>query len=110
VEGAYTLTGERRDYRGRAGVFDGISPKRPLGRGGYGAVEVAARFSSTDLQDETLGGDTGTVLGAGVNWYPRDDLKVSLGGQRVERERIRRGMARPDVEDTVVQMRLQANF
>lgn len=71
VYGSWFLTGESRPYNKSTGVFARVRPRRdmwPWGNG-WGAVEVAARYSHLDLNDGRVRGgimDIGTV---GVNWY-----------------------------------------
>ena len=50
VQGSYLLTGEHRPYNRALGIFSGIRPKRNfLEDGGWGAWELAARYSYLDL-------------------------------------------------------------
>lgn len=104
VEAGWVLTGETREYRTRRGVFRGIKPRKPLGEGGFGAVELAARYSKTDLADATLGGETGRVMGVGVNWTPVNAVRVQLNVLDIEER-----SASVD-SDTVTQMRVQFSF
>lgn len=62
VEGSWFLTGEKSNYR--QGKF--IRPD--ISREG-GAWELAARFSTIDLNDEDVEGGTEENLAFGVNWY-----------------------------------------
>lgn len=84
VEAAWALSGERRSYSTRYGIIGGIEPIRPLTQGGFGAWELATRASSTDLRDG--GGDRGRIAAVGLNWYPLDRLRLSVGAQRELRE------------------------
>jgi len=61
---SYFLTGENRAYKTSSGVFSRVKPKQPfmIGKGGWGAWEVAGRISHLDLQD----GPYNPFLGAGV--------------------------------------------
>ncbi|MGH8596359.1 MAG: OprO/OprP family phosphate-selective porin, partial [Gammaproteobacteria bacterium] len=89
--GSWFLTGESRNYKADRGIFDIIQPKRPfsLKDGGWGAWEVAVRFSSIDLTDGRVAGGVENDVTAGINWYPTaytrlmvnyvDVLKVSGG-------------------------------
>lgn len=110
VEGSWALTGERRDYSTRQGTFDGLKPKRPFNparglKSGPGAIEIAARYSATDLTDPTLGGEEGRVASVGLNWTPVNSVRVQLNALSIEEKR---GAVKED--DTVVQMRLQFSF
>jgi phosphate-selective porin OprO/OprP len=68
---SWALTGESRPYSRRSGSFRGIDPKRK-----WGAVELAARYSTLDLNDGGVdGGDEDNVT-AGLNWYIRRNLRL----------------------------------
>jgi phosphate-selective porin OprO/OprP len=78
----YFLTGEHRPYDRKAGAIDRVIPNRNMkfcgdnGNGcGYGAWEVAARFSYLDLSDENIQGGTLTDYTVGVNWFLNPYLK-----------------------------------
>ncbi len=84
IEAGWCLTGEKRGYSTRYGTVGGIKPYRPVTAGGFGAWELAARWSATDLREG--GGDWGRVASVGLNWYPIDPLRISIGAQRAHRE------------------------
>lgn len=85
VEASYALTGEQRHYKPSAGAYSGLTPAHPFspGSGGWGAWEVAARYSIVDLNDG-LGSATGIAGGKqqvyafGLNWYPSTNLRFML--------------------------------
>jgi phosphate-selective porin OprO/OprP len=91
---SYFLTGEHRGYdRQRAG-FGRVAVRRPLVRTdgapatGFGAVELAARFTVADFDSPNLvveptvpptGSPTGTIqyqMTLGVNWYLNDYTRL----------------------------------
>jgi len=79
VQGAYTLTGESRPYK--EGVFSRIKPKEnfSLKNGGWGAWELAARYTHLDLTDAALAGAVGGELDDyvfGINWYLNPTLRM----------------------------------
>ncbi|MEE9329530.1 MAG: porin, partial [Parvularculaceae bacterium] len=49
----------------------------PVGKGGYGAVSVVARFDSIDLQDSLYVGKLDTTI-LGVDWWPTHNTRASL--------------------------------
>ena len=51
VYGSYYLTGESRRYNWKSGSYKQTKIKNPLGKGGLGAWEVAARFSSGEYDN-----------------------------------------------------------
>lgn len=68
IQGSYVLTGESRSYKN--GVFGGIKPNSSAG-----AWEVAARFSSADLNDAGITGGEMDNLTLGLNYYATADLR-----------------------------------
>jgi phosphate-selective porin OprO/OprP len=79
VQVAYYLTGESRSYTLTSGVFDRIVPNRnvALGAPGWGAWQVAARFSRLDLDDRDVSGGTETNGTFAINWYPSPITRLS---------------------------------
>jgi phosphate-selective porin OprO/OprP len=79
-EASYVLTGESRKYSNSGGAFGGINPKDPFvyGAGGYGAWEIAGRYSYTNLNDLDIPAVRGGVLTnttLGLNWYPNSNIR-----------------------------------
>ncbi len=71
AEVGYFLTGgDSRTYKG--GKFDRIKPKNPVGKGGFGAVQVNARYDYLDLNDAGLIGGTQNSYGVSLVWTPTD--------------------------------------
>jgi phosphate-selective porin OprO/OprP len=68
---SYLITGEHRNYGRPSGTFYRLEPKRNfhLRQGGWGAWEVAARFSFIDLNDGAIRGGKEANFTAGLNWY-----------------------------------------
>jgi phosphate-selective porin OprO/OprP len=72
AEASWYLTGESRPYDPVAGCFSRLFPNHNFnwGRGGaWGAWELAARVSYTDLDSGTVQGGKLSLLFGGVNWY-----------------------------------------
>tara|TARA_R100000789_G_scaffold58494_1_gene56436 strand:- start:39845 stop:41338 length:1494 start_codon:yes stop_codon:yes gene_type:complete len=66
----YFLTGEKRVYNRKNGVFGRVKPNSNFGDcGGTGAWEIAGRWSYIDLNDENIQGSRLNDLTAGLNWY-----------------------------------------
>ncbi len=91
AEGSWTVTGEHRRYIPTTGAYSGIRPDHPVafGRGGgWGALELAARFSYINLNDHNTAAiptATGGVFGGranaytfGINWYPIYNIRFML--------------------------------
>ena len=69
VTGSWAITGESRAYRKRSGVFEPLPVSRPVNQGGWGAVELAFRYSNTDLTDGLIDGGEMDIYSLGVNWW-----------------------------------------
>lgn len=83
VQLSWAVTGERRGYSTRRGVFGALKPNQSLFNGGPGAIELALRYSEADLRDAGIPGDTGDTLAAGINWYPSENLRASVNYVRI---------------------------
>lgn len=82
-EVAYTLTGESRGYKN--GNFGYLKPAKPfsLKNGGWGAWELAARYSEADLNDgEFKGGGLSNVTVA-LNWYINNNFRLMANYTRM---------------------------
>lgn len=69
AQAAYILTGEHRPYNFKGGVLGRIVPDNDFGQCGYGAFEVAARWSMLDLNDADVRGGNLNTTTLGLNWY-----------------------------------------
>jgi len=58
-------------YQMSHGFFAKVDPKNNFhfGNGGWGAWELAGRFSFIDLNDEGIRGGKETSFTSGLNWY-----------------------------------------
>ena len=77
VQASAFLTDDNRAYKKSSGAFAKVKPKNNFdwfGKDGWGAWEVAARWSETDLDMGVSGGGV-TV---GVNWYLNPNMKIML--------------------------------
>lgn len=101
VEGSWVLSGESRGYSAANAAFNNPKPRVNFSpnNGGWGAFELAARYSTLDLNDNegVIGGalPAGGVRGGeqrigtiGLNWYPNPVLKFTLQAQNVQAGRI----------------------
>jgi len=85
----WSLSGESRRYDPFTASFHGLIPDAPLGKSGLGAWEVAARYSSMDL-DSHPGGSGGVAGGiqdiwsVGLNWYPNPTVRFLLDYSNIQ--------------------------
>lgn len=97
---SYFLTGEHRGYDRRFGTFDrpkvanNFNPKNCADGGdecgevanpGWGAWELAYRYSYLDLNDNGINGGLLSQHTFGVNWYFNDNFKVQFNYLNVHR-------------------------
>ena len=95
LQGAWTITGEQHKYIPGSGAYGAINPEHPfsLSPFGWGAWELAARYSIMNLNDNTSSGLKGgaaagagngiiggrqQVVTLGVNWYVNSNIKFLL--------------------------------
>jgi len=76
---AWVVTGESRPYKTSTGLIGRPKPKNPLNpaNGDWGALELAARYSTLDLSDEGFNGGELDTVTLGANWYPNNYLRFS---------------------------------
>lgn len=94
VQASYSFGG-RRKYLPATGAYSGVIPDHPLSMSlngfgnGWGAFEVAGRYSYVNLNDAVTAGTAQTTTGgvyggnqhtwtAGLNWYPNNNLRFML--------------------------------
>jgi phosphate-selective porin OprO and OprP len=99
LQGSWLITGEHRRYNPATGSFQNPRPKSPFAQGGWGAFELAARYSHTDLNfdegsfgtapvaDAIRGGEQ-DVLALGLNWYLNPNFKVLFNYLMIDVDRL----------------------
>jgi phosphate-selective porin OprO/OprP len=100
LQGSWVITGENRRYNPANGSFQNPRARQPFSRdGGIGAWELAARYSSMDLNfDEGMDGTAavaGSVRGGeqsiftlGVNWYLNPNFKLMMNYLLIDVDRL----------------------
>ena len=91
AQASWMITGESRTYNNASGAYNGVVPKDPFyGKGGWGAWEIAARYSYMNLNDhlgfvQVNGTGTGGAAGGkqqvytvGLNWYATRNVRFML--------------------------------
>ncbi|QPF82397.1 porin [Bradyrhizobium genosp. L] len=81
----YVLTGETHSYNAANAAYGGVKPANPfsLAGGGWGAWEIAGRFSQMNLNDQlaTAAGVAGgrqNVYTLALNWYVNSNVRFML--------------------------------
>jgi phosphate-selective porin OprO/OprP len=72
------LTGEQRNYNRTGGYFGRVSPAHPLFHGGWGAWEVAGRYSWVDLNSGGISGGKFDRWSAALSWYATDHMRFEF--------------------------------
>src|ERR1700732_3872826 len=106
LQASYSIGGMRH-YDPSRGAYTGVIPEAPMvwGGGGWGALELAARYTFVNLNSPNLttaslgpafsapgvftggtttyGGGKETTYGVGLNWYPNNNMKFMLDYEHV---------------------------
>lgn len=104
---SWFLTGESRPYRRDIGAFGQVIPKHSFSShsGGWGAWEIAMRYSYLDLKDENIDGGRITSATAGLNWYMSRNVTMRFNAGYND---IKGGKTPGNVR--IAQARLSINF
>ena len=100
--GSWFATGEYRRYNAKKGAFKQIRPKSR-----YGALEIAARYSEIDLEDENITGGEEDNITLGVNWYLNRNIRFMANHIWVDTDPDRNGNSE---SPNIFQLRAQALF
>ncbi|MDA1018116.1 MAG: porin [Planctomycetota bacterium] len=107
VQSGLILTGEHRPYDRKSGVLGRIVPREDFGlSSGYGAWEIAARWSYLDLNDGDISGGQLHDVTAGLNWYLNRYTKLQLNYIRAFLKTPGLGNSNADI----VALRAQVDF
>ena len=88
VTGSWALTGETRAYRKRGGTFNPLPVATPVNQGGWGAIELALRYSNTDLADGALDGGEMDISSVGVNWWFTRSASLGVNYRYISLDRL----------------------
>ena len=88
VTGSWILTGEMRAYRKRTGIFGPVPVAKSVNQGGWGAWEVAFRWSDLDLTDGLIDGGEMDILSLGLNWWLTPTFNVNMNYRYITLDRF----------------------
>jgi phosphate-selective porin OprO and OprP len=80
--GLFLTKGDTRGYKG--GTFDRVKPRNPVGKGGFGAVQVNLRYDHLDLVDAGIVGGKQDGYQGSVVWTLTDYTKLMLNYGRMQ--------------------------
>jgi phosphate-selective porin OprO and OprP len=98
VSGSWLLTGESRGYK--AGAISNPTPRH-----GWGALEIALRYATLDLNDGAVAGGREHDWTLGVNWYLDTRFKLQANYIRAFSDR-----GNLPLDPTIVALRAQLAF
>ncbi len=109
VFASFFPTGEQRRYSASSGKFNRVSVRNPLTEGGFGAVELAARYDNADLTEfagvPTAGEYSAVTIGA--TWYPFSHVRFMANYTDATNEAQ---ILTSDVDVQTFQLRAQFDF
>ncbi|HEY7811395.1 MAG TPA: porin [Allosphingosinicella sp.] len=76
AEAGFFFTGETRGYKG--GRWDRTIVRNPVGKGGFGALQLNLRYDHLDLSDDGVIGGTQRGYEASLVWIPQDHVRFLL--------------------------------
>lgn len=88
VTGAWAVSGEMRPYRKRSGIFDPLPVAKAVGQGGWGALELAYRYSLIDLNAGGLHGGKMITSSIGATWWPGPRLQFGCNYRIISLDRF----------------------
>lgn len=80
--GMFLTKGDTRGYK--KGVFERVKPARPVGEGGFGAVQVNLRYDYLDLNDAGIIGGTQNGYQISLVWTPSDYVRFLMNYGRLD--------------------------
>ena len=109
AELGYLLTDDETAYKGS--LYERIKPKKPLGKGGIGAVQVNLRYDWLDLVDAGVLGGRQQVGALSLIWMPTEYVRfvANYGHIRVTGAPVTAG-GDPDYSADAFGMRAQFDF
>jgi phosphate-selective porin OprO/OprP len=91
VEGSWVLSGESRPYIASSATYGRPTPAHAFNLSpgaGWGAWELAGRYSVTDLNSGPIFGGRQEIASAGLSWYPNANVRFILQGSHGDVNRL----------------------
>ena len=111
LQASWFVTGEHRPYNPASATHGRVRPGAALGAGGWGALELAARYSALDLGDGGIQGGREENFTLGLNWYPTAYTRFALNWVHydVEGSNARLPYGSPDHRGQAIGARVQVD-
>lgn len=99
AETMFFLTGESRTWNPKLGVFNRVTPLKnfSFAECGYGAFELAARYTHLDLNDQGIDGGRLNNVTLGLNWYLNPLAKLQFNYDYLYKDGVANREARGSV-------------
>ncbi len=109
VAGSFFITGDMRNLDVKKGELGRTKILNPVTSGGWGALELAARYDSVDLTNFNVPATAGeyTAWTVGANWYPHPYVRFMANYSKSKNENVAVGA---DVDVDTLQFRAQFDF
>jgi phosphate-selective porin OprO/OprP len=107
LQASWFPTGESRYYKSQQAKFGRVNPLSD-----QGALELAVRYSTLDLNDQDVVGGSSDQITFGVNWYYKPQLRFMMNYILVNNDRYADADGDVAIEDEpkIFQLRAQADF
>jgi len=88
LAGTWALTGEMRSYNYKGGVFNRPPIARSVYQDGWGAWELVARYSYSDMTDGPIDGGKMDIWSLGVKWWLTPFFVVDMNYRYIDLDRF----------------------
>jgi phosphate-selective porin OprO/OprP len=88
VTASWIVTGEMRQYRKKMGIFGPVPVAKSVNQGGWGAWEVALRYSDLDLTDGLIDGGEMDILSLGFHWWLTPTFNFNMNYRYITLDRF----------------------
>jgi phosphate-selective porin OprO/OprP len=88
VTASWIVTGDMRQYRTKMGIFGPVPVAKSVNQGGWGAWEVALRYSDLDLTDGLIDGGEMDILSLGFHWWLTPTFNFNMNYRYITLDRF----------------------